>query len=48
MNLLVQKDLVRIGITWLPLVDVFSNREIEFGFTLQNIKTLADAFQFVG
>lgn len=30
---------------WLPLVNAFKNREIEFGFSLQNIKTLFETFQ---
>lgn len=28
----------------LPLVDMFSNREIEFGFSLQNIQTVFETF----
>ena len=27
-----------------PLVDMFSNREIEFGFSLQNIQTVFETF----
>lgn len=29
---------------WLPLVNAFRNREIEFGFSLQNIQTVFDTF----
>ncbi len=29
----------------LPLVDIFKNRQIEFGFSLQNIKTVFETFQ---
>ena len=28
----------------LPLVDAFKNREIEFGFSLQNIQTVFETF----
>ena len=31
--------------TWLPLVDVFRNREIEFGFSLQNIQTVFETLE---
>ncbi len=30
----------------LPLVDMFKNREIEFGFNLQNIQALFGASKF--
>jgi len=30
---------------WLPLVNAFKNREIEFGFSLTNIQTVFDAFR---
>jgi len=30
---------------WLPLVDAFRNREIEFGFSLQNVRTV---FETIG
>lgn len=29
----------------LPLVNAFRNREIEFGFSLQNIQTVFETFQ---
>lgn len=29
---------------WLPLVNAFKNREIEFGFSLQNIQTVFETF----
>lgn len=29
----------------LPLVDMFKNREIEFGFSLQNIQTVFETFK---
>lgn len=30
---------------WLPLIDAFRNKEIEFGFSLQNIQTVFETFQ---
>jgi len=28
-----------------PLVDIFRNREIEFGFSIKNIQTVFDSFK---
>ncbi len=33
--------------SWLPLVNMFKNREIEFGFSLHNIKTVFDHFTYI-
>ena len=30
---------------WLPLVDLFRNKEIDFGFSLQNIQTVFESLQ---
>lgn len=30
---------------WLPLINAFMNREIEFGFTFQNIQTVFESFK---
>jgi len=30
---------------WLPLINAFMNREIEFGFTFQNIQTVFEGFK---
>lgn len=30
---------------WLPLVDMFKNQEIEFGFSLANIQTVFQTFE---
>lgn len=36
---------VLIRHNWLPLVDMFKNQEIEFGFSLTNIQTVFQTFQ---
>ena len=38
-------DLVRIRTLWLALVNIFKDRKIEFGFSLQNIQTVFETFQ---
>lgn len=42
---LLGKGKVRVRSNWLPLVDAFKNREIEFGFSLQNIQTVFETFE---
>lgn len=34
-----------IGDAQLPLIDIFKKRKVEFGFSLQNIKTVFDTFK---
>lgn len=42
----VQREVDLTGnFVWLPLLNMFRNRELEFGFSLQNIKTVFEAFQ---
>lgn len=41
---LIKNGKVRVGPIGLPLVDAFRNKEMEFGFSLQNITTVFESF----